>query len=332
MGQSGAVRDASSAIAVLSATDRLPGRPLRVLVCGTSGSGKTTIAGRVSAILDIPHVEIDALFHGPKWQPRDSFLDDVAALADHPAWVTEWQYGDARPLLLKRADLLVWPDPSRGVVMRQVISRTLRRRLRREELWNGNIEPPLRTFFTHRKHIVRWAWSTHHHTLGRVAAARQERPDLPIVRLPNRAAAVELAHRTARGRRAATGFPPSWRTTGRPRSVLTEMRAAQNVSTSRYGWSPVRRSYSASFGNTRWSLSLAVDPEHNFVVPRPAGRDTSLLEGSGGTEVVHAHSVARTLRRLTPTGLRLPEKGNGDTRRFLSARIGLGRLSSSHLS
>lgn len=190
MGQSGSVGDAASAFAVLSATDRLPGRPHRVLVCGTSGSGKTTIAGRVSAILDIPHYEIDALFHGPRWRPRDSFLDDVAALADQPAWVTEWQYGDARPLLLKRADLLVWLDLPRGVVMRQVIARTLRRRLRRQELWNGNIEPPLRTFFTDRERIVRWAWSTHHHTLGRVAAARQERPGLPIVRLRDRAAVV----------------------------------------------------------------------------------------------------------------------------------------------
>lgn len=191
MGQSGSVCDAASAIAVLSATDRLPGSPLRVLVCGTSGSGKTTIAGRISAILDIPHVEIDALFHGPKWQPRDSFLDDVAALADQLSWVTEWQYGDARPLLLKRADLLVWLDLPRSVVMRQVIARTLRRRLRRQELWNGNIEPPLRTFFSDGEHIVRWAWSTHHLTLERVAAARQERPGLPIVRLPNRAAAAE---------------------------------------------------------------------------------------------------------------------------------------------
>lgn len=32
--------------------------------------------------------------------------------------------------------------------------------LRREELWNGNVEAPLRTFFTDRGHIVRWAIRT----------------------------------------------------------------------------------------------------------------------------------------------------------------------------
>ncbi|HET9061351.1 MAG TPA: hypothetical protein VFN61_15635 [Acidimicrobiales bacterium] len=208
MGQSGSVGEDASRIAVLSATDRLPDRPLRVLVCGTAGSGKTTIAEHISAILNIPHVEIDALFHGPNWQPLDSFLDDVAAFAEQPSWVTEWQYGDARPLLLKRADMLVWLDLPRSAVMRQVIARTLRRRLRREELWNGNIEPPLHTFFTDPEHIVRWAWSTHHRTTERVAAARHERPDLPIVRLTSRAAAVDWLT----GPLAAAAQPPASRT------------------------------------------------------------------------------------------------------------------------
>ena len=78
-----------------------------------------------------------------------------------------------RPLLVARADLLVWLDLSRPVVLRRVVARTLRRRLRRrlrrQVLWNGNMEPPLRTIFTDREHIIRWAWSTHHDTARRVA-------------------------------------------------------------------------------------------------------------------------------------------------------------------
>ncbi|HKN98757.1 MAG TPA: AAA family ATPase, partial [Pseudonocardiaceae bacterium] len=33
-------------------------------------------------------------------------------------------------------------------------------RLRRQELWNGNLEPPLWTIFTDRDHIIRWSWRT----------------------------------------------------------------------------------------------------------------------------------------------------------------------------
>ena len=60
------------------------------------------------------------------------------------------------------------------------------RRLRRTELWNGNVEPPLWTFLTDRDHIVRWAWRTHAATRGRVLELAEQRPGLPIVRLRSR--------------------------------------------------------------------------------------------------------------------------------------------------
>ncbi|MGH2926705.1 MAG: hypothetical protein ACRDL8_00690 [Solirubrobacteraceae bacterium] len=92
-------------------------------------------------------------------------------------------------MLLERADLLVWLDLARATVMRQVSWRTLRRRTRREALWNGNIEPPLHTFFTNPEHIVRWAWSTRHAAASRVATAAREHPGLVIVRLDSRRSA-----------------------------------------------------------------------------------------------------------------------------------------------
>jgi adenylate kinase family enzyme len=168
---------------LLTAHDPLVSAPRRILVAGTSGSGKTTLAERIAAIVGAPHTEIDSLYHGPNWTPRDSFMLDVALLAAQPTWVTEWQYSRARPLLLQRADLLVWLDLPRAVVMRRVVRRTVHRRLSRTVLWNGNFEPPLSTFFTDRDHIVRWAWRTHHEYAERVADAATAREDLVVVRL-----------------------------------------------------------------------------------------------------------------------------------------------------
>jgi len=174
---------------LLQARDALPGRPRRVLVAGTSGSGKTTFGRRLAQELGIPHVEIDSLFHGPDWTPRPSFEADVRTFSEGDEWVTEWQYGVVRDLLAERADLLVWLDLSRITVMYQIIRRTLRRRLQREVLWNGNIEAPLRTFFTDHQHIVRWAWNTHHKSALKVAVLREHRPELTIVRLTGRSTA-----------------------------------------------------------------------------------------------------------------------------------------------
>lgn len=170
---------------MLTARDPLPMAPGRILVAGTSGSGKTTLAKRISDAVGAPHTEIDALYHGPGWVPRDSFMLEVAALAAAPTWVTEWQYGKARPLLLRRADLLVWLDLPRVVVMRRVLRRTAQRRLTKTVLWNGNVEPPLSTFFSDRDHIIRWAWRTHDETVERVATAVALRPELSVVRLTN---------------------------------------------------------------------------------------------------------------------------------------------------
>ncbi|TQC41614.1 AAA family ATPase [Rhodococcus sp. WS4] len=165
----------------------LPGRPQRVLVAGTSGAGKTTLSARIAALLHIEHIEIDALYHGPDWAPHERFLTDVEEFSARPQWVTEWQYGAVREQLADRADLLVWLDLPRATVMRQVTGRTLRRRLRREILWNGNIEPPLHRFLLDPDHIVRWAWNTHHKYPHRIDAIRRRRPDLTIVRLRTRA-------------------------------------------------------------------------------------------------------------------------------------------------
>ena len=165
---------------MLSAGDPLPKRPQRVLVAGTSGSGKTTLAARIGEVLTLPHVEIDGLFHGPDWTKRTEFEADVEAFTSRLAWVTEWQYPEARALLAERADLLVWLDLPRWTVMRQVVRRTLRRRLRRQRLWNDNIEPPLHTFFRDPDHIVRWAWNTHHTWAERVVSASSH---LVVVRL-----------------------------------------------------------------------------------------------------------------------------------------------------
>ncbi|PYI67821.1 AAA family ATPase [Arthrobacter livingstonensis] len=168
---------------MLTAIDPLPARPRRILVAGVSGSGKTTLAGRIGAVLNVPHVEIDSLFHGPDWTPRESFVQDVAAFTGAPGWVTERQYRQVRQLLAQRAELLVWLDFPFPFSMWRPIRRTVRRRLRRQELWNGNIEPAFHTIFTDPGHIIRWGWRARNKLKAVVPGLEQEIPGLHVVRL-----------------------------------------------------------------------------------------------------------------------------------------------------
>ena len=90
-------------------------------------------------------MEIDSLYHGAGWTPRANFVAEVEAFSDGPEWVIEWQYRAVRRLLVERADTLVWLDYSSWLQMTRLVGRTMRRRLARQELWNGNYETSSRT-------------------------------------------------------------------------------------------------------------------------------------------------------------------------------------------
>jgi adenylate kinase family enzyme len=168
---------------LLGPEDPLPATPSRIVVAGGSGSGKSTLARVLSERLALSYTEMDSLYHGPGWTERESFLDDVRAVTAAERWVVEWQYDAARPLLLERSDLMVWLDLPRSVTTGRVVRRTLRRRFRREVLWNGNREGALWRVLTDRDHIIRWAWTSHPRAAERVVVVTRTRPDLPVVRL-----------------------------------------------------------------------------------------------------------------------------------------------------
>jgi len=171
-----------------------------VLVAGVSGSGKTTLAARIARMTGGPHTEIDGLFHGPGWEPRPEFSDEVRAFTAADTWTTEWQYSSVRELLAERADLLVWLDLAFvRVTLPRVVRRTLRRRIHRTELWNGNREPRLRTIFRDPEHIIRWSISSRNAYADRVPAAERAHPQPPAPEFFARHAAVRAKNSGADG-------------------------------------------------------------------------------------------------------------------------------------
>ena len=168
---------------VLTADDEIDWAPRRIAIAGVTGAGKTTLARRIASATGIAYTEVDSLFHGPLWQPLDTFEDEVRALVARPAWVAEWQYAQGRPLIAARADTLVWLDLPSRVTLSRVVRRTIRRRIHRERLWNDNLEPPLHTFFVDPDHIVRWAIRTQRKLVTRVPETEAAHPQLHVVRL-----------------------------------------------------------------------------------------------------------------------------------------------------
>jgi adenylate kinase family enzyme len=137
-----------------------------VLVVGCSGAGKTVLAKRIAERIGAPHVELDGLHWGPDWTAAsaEELRERVDRATSEPAWVVDGNYeGKIGRLAWDRADTVVWLDPPRWRVMRQVLARTLRRSFGREELWNGNRESwtGLLIWRNENDAILRWAWNAH---------------------------------------------------------------------------------------------------------------------------------------------------------------------------
>jgi adenylate kinase family enzyme len=115
----------------------------RIALVGTSGSGKTWLGREIARRLAVPFVELDSIYHQPGWQPlpAEEFRRRVADIVAGAGWVIDGNYSAVRDVVWTRADTVIWFDLPRRVVMRQLVTRTLRRAITRAELWNGNREP-----------------------------------------------------------------------------------------------------------------------------------------------------------------------------------------------
>ncbi|MBA4104890.1 MAG: adenylate kinase [Pirellula sp.] len=161
---------------------------------GTSCAGKSTLARELSQRLGAPHVELDELFWGPEWTARspEEFAASVDRATASPAWIVDGNYSAARGLVLQRATTVIWLNYPLSTLMRRAVSRTFRRLVTRERLFNGNREPLLG--FLHCYWIPRWVLQSYRRLRREYAAllASPECDHLEVVEIRSTREAEEL--------------------------------------------------------------------------------------------------------------------------------------------
>ncbi len=151
----------------------------RIVVWGATGSGKTTVTRQLASRLDLPRIELDAIFWEPGWveTPDEEFRVKVQSALDAAAegWVLDGSYSRVSDLYLARADTLLWIRLPWRVSFWRLLRRTVTRAWTRETLYyeNGPYESWRQSVLS-RRSILWWSISHHRDGVRRVRARLAE--------------------------------------------------------------------------------------------------------------------------------------------------------------
>ena len=146
----------------------------KIIVIGSSGAGKTTLAKNLSVTLGIAHTELDGIFHLKDWQPLNTniFQTRVEEITNQTNWIICGNYFNklGGEKYLSKADTVIWCDYSFPVVFSRLLRRTLKRTITKQELWNENKENFIVNFFS-KESVLLWmmrAWNEQNRRYGKI--------------------------------------------------------------------------------------------------------------------------------------------------------------------
>jgi len=132
----------------------------RIVVLGTSGSGKSVLAQQISDKLNIKRVELDNMAWGPNWEIRtaEDIVERIQAEIDGlDHWVMDGNYSKVRDFVWKDATVLIWLDYPFYKVFWRIWWRTWGRWWNQTEMWDSkNTETMWKHFLPNENSIFYW--------------------------------------------------------------------------------------------------------------------------------------------------------------------------------
>lgn len=114
----------------------------RIVVIGTTSSGKSTLAKQIAEKFNLSFIELDALYWEENWTPAPIlvFFERVENAVEKENWVIAGNYSSVRHIVWERAQVIIWLDYPFSIVFWRLIKRTIHRTVTKELLWGKNVE------------------------------------------------------------------------------------------------------------------------------------------------------------------------------------------------
>ena len=99
----------------------------KILIIGSGGAGKSSLARELSERLDIEVVHLDKLYWRSGWieTPRDEWKAAISELVKGDSWIMDGNYGGTIEMRVNAADTIVLFDLPRTLCVYRAVKRWL---------------------------------------------------------------------------------------------------------------------------------------------------------------------------------------------------------------